>query len=147
MLREIKDQLERDEIRELIGMSIFPDPEKLDRVIAAYRSNPLLQIAGYMDRDDEDQVIGIVGFTLDASKELAIQHLAVLPEMRGLGYGRGMLLELIHQYEPQRVSAETDEEAVDFYRSVGFTVESLGEKYPGVERFLCVYETDSSESE
>jgi hypothetical protein len=40
------------------------------------------------------------------------------------------------------VYAETDEEAADFYRNIGFTVESLGEKYPGIERFKCTFETD-----
>jgi ribosomal protein S18 acetylase RimI-like enzyme len=31
--------------------------------------------------------------------------------------------------------AETDNEAVEFYRATGFRVTSLGEKYPGVERY------------
>lgn len=37
------------------------------------------------------------------------------------------------------IFAETDNDAVGFYRSYGFEVTSLGEKYPGVERFLCKY--------
>ena len=37
-----------------------------------------------------------------------------------------------------RLIAETDQEAVGFYRKCGFKVESLGELYPGVERFRCV---------
>lgn len=37
------------------------------------------------------------------------------------------------------IVAETDDEAVDFYRRYGFFITSLGEKYPGVERFLCQY--------
>lgn len=37
------------------------------------------------------------------------------------------------------VSAETDADAVEFYRKYGFKIKSLGEKYPGVERFLCEY--------
>jgi len=37
------------------------------------------------------------------------------------------------------IVAETDYEAVDFYRRYGFVITSLGEKYPGVERFLCQY--------
>ena len=36
-------------------------------------------------------------------------------------------------------TAETDKDAVDFYRKLGFSVTSLGEKYPGVERFHCEY--------
>lgn len=49
------------------------------------------------------------------------------------------------QPKPERVIAETDEEAVNFYRSIGFEVYSLGEKYPGVERFRCIYEVEESE--
>ncbi|WP_268921683.1 hypothetical protein [Metabacillus sediminilitoris] len=37
------------------------------------------------------------------------------------------------------ITAETDKEAVVFYRNYGFKITSLGEKYPGVERFLCEY--------
>lgn len=33
--------------------------------------------------------------------------------------------------------AETDADAVGFYRHSGFEVMSLGEKYPGTERFSC----------
>jgi hypothetical protein len=33
--------------------------------------------------------------------------------------------------------AETDADAVDFYRAIGFAVENLGERYPGVERRRC----------
>jgi len=35
------------------------------------------------------------------------------------------------------ITAETVRDAVKFYWSSGFKVTSLGEKYPGVERFLC----------
>ena len=36
------------------------------------------------------------------------------------------------------IEAETDKEAVEFYKKIGFQVKSLGEKYPGIERFhLC----------
>lgn len=37
----------------------------------------------------------------------------------------------------RRMEAETDKNAVNFYRKIGFNITSLGEKYPGVERFKC----------
>ncbi len=37
-----------------------------------------------------------------------------------------------------RVEAETHVGAVGFYEACGFEVESLGELYPGTERFRCV---------
>lgn len=60
-----------------------------------------------------------------------------------------MILELLLQLDPKpkRVIAETDDEAVDFYRNIGFEVHSLGEKYPGVERFRCIYEVDEETSD
>jgi len=39
------------------------------------------------------------------------------------------------------IAAETDKDAVDFYKKYGFKALSLGEKYPGVERFACVLES------
>ena len=58
-----------------------------------------------------------------------------------------MILEIMTLEKPERVVAETDEEAVDFYRSLGFVVHSLGEQYPGIERFRCVYEVEDEEEE
>lgn len=37
-----------------------------------------------------------------------------------------------------RLIAKTDAEAAGFYRCCGFAITSLGEVYPGVERFDCV---------
>ena len=56
------------------------------------------------------------------------------------------LAALARQYarEPMRsafaffdADAETHIDAVPFYRQCGFEVESLGELWPGVERFAC----------
>ena len=78
---------------------------------------------------------------------MTLRHLAVEPESRGEGFGRGMLLEIIDDMQPTRITAETHEDAVQFYRNVGFVIRSLGEKYPGVERFLCTYEVEEDEDE
>ncbi|MDP2859713.1 MAG: hypothetical protein Q8P50_17310 [Bacillota bacterium] len=51
-----------------------------------------------------------------------------------------MLRELATRHGYRRLYAETDGEAVGLYVKCGFRIESLGEKYPGVERFLCTLE-------
>ena len=48
-----------------------------------------------------------------------------------------MILHVCKAYGLEEITAETDRDAVEFYRRVGFEVESLGEQYPGTERFLC----------
>ncbi|PFE51898.1 GNAT family N-acetyltransferase, partial [Bacillus cereus] len=40
------------------------------------------------------------------------------------------------------IEAETDKEAVGFYKKCNFKIESLGEKYPGIERFYCYLENE-----
>ncbi|WEK56004.1 MAG: GNAT family N-acetyltransferase [Candidatus Cohnella colombiensis] len=148
MLIDITSRLNEPEIQELISYAVFPDPEQLNHVIAQYQSVQSGQeIFGYTSDDDEDDqtIIGIIGSILNDQKVLTIQHIAVLPEDRGKGYGRGMILELLHMKQPTTIVAETDEEAVQFYRSIGFTIASLGEVYAGVERFQCSYEVDDEE--
>ncbi|WP_239984546.1 hypothetical protein [Lentibacillus sediminis] len=51
-----------------------------------------------------------------------------------------MIKFICNKHSLQFISAETDKDAVVFYQNLGFQITSLGEKYPGVERFLCEYE-------
>ncbi|WP_328824102.1 GNAT family N-acetyltransferase [Niallia circulans] len=60
--------------------------------------------------------------------------MAVSTKQRGKSVGSQMIKFLSKQYT--FISAETDNDAVGFYRKNGFKITSLGEKYPSVERFL-----------
>ncbi|WP_374016839.1 GNAT family N-acetyltransferase [Paenibacillus thiaminolyticus] len=141
MFINVKRRLREAVIRNLIELCVFPDPDKVEAVLKTYEQHPEDELWGY---ESEGEVVGIVGIR-KYGKEIEILHLAVHPELRGAGFGRGMILELIHQEQPDVVKAETDEEAVDFYRNIGFTIESRGEVYPGVERFTCTYEIHPEE--
>ncbi|WP_106766133.1 GNAT family N-acetyltransferase [Paenibacillus faecalis] len=142
MMKDISSRLEDLEVKKLIAYSVFPDPEHLDQAVEAYRKPDGLKLYGY---EEEGVLVGIIGFDKVAD-ELWIKHIAVTPENRGKDYGRGMIVELMVQQEPARVIAETDEESVDFFRSIGFEIYSLGETSPGIERFRCVYEAEEQEN-
>lgn len=138
MFIDIRSRLGDPVIRELIGTAVFPDEGEPERTIGQYASGgEELRILGY---ESEGRTVGFVGFGIDGEGVMTLRHIAVLPDSRGAGFGRGMILELLHQYEPSAIVAETDEDAVHFYRSIGFRIESLGESYPGVERFRCLYD-------
>ncbi|KOP67579.1 GNAT family acetyltransferase [Bacillus sp. FJAT-18019] len=141
MLKDITKQSLQPEVKELLSYSVFPDPEAVDRAASFYQTGNG-RLFGY---EEDGLLLGIIGFDV-VRNELIIKHLAVLPENRGLGYGRGLILELLLEVQPKpdAIIAETDEEAVDFYRSIGFEVYSMGEQYPGIERFRCVYEVEKS---
>ena len=140
---DLKSKLDEPAVVELIGLAVFPEPEHVERAVQMYMQDERLELLGY---EEEGTIIGVIGFHDDLG-EIELKHIAVIPEERGKGYGRGMLMELIKLKDPKVIVAETDEDAVDFYRGSGFTVESLGEKYPGAERFKCTYITDLDDAE
>lgn len=138
MLIDLNVRLREPAVQALIELSVFPDPEHVERAIAQYEAaTEGMRLFGY---ESEGELVGIVGYGMDEAKRMTLHHLAVAPEARGAGFGRGMILELLHEREPESIVAETDDEAVHFYRSIGFRVESVGERYPGAERFQCTYE-------
>ena len=85
-----------------------------------------------------NQLVGCIGIERNGQR-CTIKHIAVVPESRGKGVGSGMIKFLLINNAIEQIIAETDKEAVAFYRKFGFSVSSLGEKYPGVERFHCCY--------
>ncbi|MCJ8010535.1 GNAT family N-acetyltransferase [Paenibacillus sp. KQZ6P-2] len=143
MLLNIKSYIYKPEVAELFSYAVFPDDQSVEKTIREYESNEDWQLYGY---EDGELLVGLTGYEKSGS-EVILRHIAVIPENRGLGYGRGMILEIMTKEKPERVIAETDEEAVDFYRNLGFVVSSLGEQYPGIERFRCVYEVENEEDE
>lgn len=58
-----------------------------------------------------------------------------------------MVNEFIKTKKIVRIKAETDKDAVGFYKKNGFSITSLGEKYPGVERFECIFSVTNNSSD
>lgn len=143
MFLRVNERVEEEAIRELIGYSVFPDPAHERRAVERYLREADLQLYGM---ESEGETIGIIGVKPLEANRWRIEHLAVRPDCRGAGFGRGMILELIERVKPEELVAETDEDAVEFYRWIGFEVESIGEEPPGVERFRCTYRTASASS-
>jgi len=57
-----------------------------------------------------------------------------------------MIDELVRREAAAEVTAETDRDAVEFYRKYGFSIRSLGEKYAGVKRFVCTLRSVPSQA-
>ncbi|CAM3870472.1 GNAT family N-acetyltransferase [Cohnella lubricantis] len=144
MLIDLKPQLRQEDVQELLALSVFPDPELLEEATVSYETEEGNTLRGLRDAE-EDKLLGLIGYRLNEGGELLIRHIAVAPDERNQGYGRAMVLEALAETEPAAIVAETDEEAINFYRNIGFTVESLGEPYPGAERFKCTYVTEPEE--
>jgi ribosomal protein S18 acetylase RimI-like enzyme len=87
-------------------------------------------------------LLGCIGVEFLDTDRCEIRHIAVMPMHRGESIGHKMIEFIINHYSVSCISAETDRDAVLFYKKIGFEITSLGEKYPGVERFGCVMETN-----
>lgn len=87
----------------------------------------------------ENDIVGCIGIEFVSAGKCEIKHIAINPNRRKQQIGSKMIFDIIEKFQLVSIFAETDMEAVDFYASIGISITSLGEKFPGVERFLCVF--------
>jgi ribosomal protein S18 acetylase RimI-like enzyme len=135
-LVDLAGRLDAPNVVALLALSVgFPTPQKLQTVMSRYREHAQWKLLGI----EQDEVLaGCIGVKLASDASAVIHNIAVAVEFRERGYGRTMIEEVGEQFQLRELEAETDADAVAFYRRCGFEITSLGERYPGVERFRCV---------
>lgn len=116
-------------------LSYATSEKKVDREYPLYIENPERVLYGYTIEQD---LVGCIGIVKGEANRCEIKHIAVSPVFRGKGIGREMIRYVEEHHAFSSIYAETDQEAVLFYKNIGFHITSLGEKYPGVERFGCL---------
>lgn len=134
MLLPVEDvHLDRGSLATLLAPAVAnPTPDRLEAVIRSYAGHATLLVAL-----EGGLSVGVIGLRPRPDGATEIGHIAVADGHRRRGIGRHMVGEVVRRGSFVTLVAETDAEAVDFYRHCGFDVTSLGEKYPGVERFRC----------
>lgn len=120
------------EISALLGRAMFPGPERLVRALEAYRTEPdrlvfVWEISG--------EPVCAAGLRVTGS-EAEVLHIGTRLDGVGHGFGRELLRAIAAHLKLSRLTAETDEDSVGFYRRSGFEVRDApnrGER----RRFLC----------
>ncbi len=135
-MKEINTEKIHPLIRNLL--SYATSEFRIDEEYNKYLKSPNRKLFGL---ECNGKYVGCIGFEMISPKECVISHIAVFPEQREKGIGSKMINFLSNQF--CLISAETDKDGVDFYRKYGFMITSLGEKYPGVERFQCEFRNES----
>ncbi|ANF96805.1 GNAT family N-acetyltransferase [Paenibacillus bovis] len=120
-------------VLQLLGLSMG-NPYRTEQVYAQYRLGDPFHLYGWVQAE---RLAGMMGIHVHSSVVHEIAHLSVMPDEQHVGIGRQMIQAYHRDYPHIQLFAETDKEAVGFYRRSGFVISSLGEKYPGVERFHC----------
>ncbi|MGG3452506.1 GNAT family N-acetyltransferase [Paenibacillus rhizolycopersici] len=144
MFKPINARVDEPAIRELLECAVVFDPDALETAARLYREGDTYKLYGY---EEEGGIAGIIGFRVNASGTLEIEHLAVHPEQRMKGFGRALVLLALTEAGPERMEAVTDEAGADFFRSIGFQITGFQDETSGEERFRCFYEVDEDDEE
>jgi ribosomal-protein-alanine N-acetyltransferase len=137
MLCDILSRIDEQIVKDIFALCAWdPSPEGIATTFSAYKTKRRLHFYGAFD----DGLVGIVGFQ-ELSDAVEILHIAVLGSQQKKGIGKSILSELQEKYQ-KPLEAETDEDAVEFYRKCGFSTIPLF-KY-GVRRYACTKEYHSS---
>ena len=124
-----------EQVKQLLSYAVgSADDEKLSKILEQVYSQRDSKLYVFIDNDGS--ALGIVGLKGEGAYA-EILHIALDEHKRNCGNGRKIIDELFELENLTELTAETDHDAVEFYRRYGFEIHSLVEKYPGVERFHC----------
>jgi N-acetylglutamate synthase-like GNAT family acetyltransferase len=109
--------------------------EALEEACAHYRSGEWT----FIGWQEGDEILACAGAEKLSSGTIGIRSIAVVPAWRDRGLGRTLIDALAERARAKQVVAETDDDAVGFYRRCGFAVEDATPKL-GRARYRCVRE-------
>jgi ribosomal protein S18 acetylase RimI-like enzyme len=133
---DVKNYFDSTELLEILAESVFePTMERLKSKADNYMSNPLVSIYAL---NQNGKNIGIIVLKTINSRQIEILNFAVKSDMQKSGVGRKLINYCSRAFKADSIIAETDDDAVGFYKKVGFIVHPLGDKYGvGIDRYLC----------
>jgi GNAT superfamily N-acetyltransferase len=106
-------------------------PDCVEAAVGRYRAGDWI-LVGW---EEAAGVVACAGVERDGS-EIVLHSVGVSAERRGRGVGRALVDALADVATASRLVAETDDDAVGFYRSCGFAVEPAAPR-DGRARFRC----------
>ncbi len=110
------------------------------RLIESYGATDTQLLYGYLD--ENGQCLGVIGIECE-SETIEICHIAVDESVRKNGIAALLIDDVKKKHVHKEIVAQTDDDAVNFYKSLGFKIKSLGEIYKGYPRYLCTLKRDN----
>lgn len=132
MFSDIKDQLDNPAVLQIMAYSEYEESlERAARRAQTYRENKYQQFYGWVENGS---IFGVCGFTVHPDM-VEITNISVVEQERKHGYGSAMIAAIRIKHG-MAITAETDDDAVGFYRKCGF--ETTAFQKHGVRRWNCV---------
>jgi glutamate-5-semialdehyde dehydrogenase len=123
-------------IKDLLAIAMGnPTPESIQTLLDKFYNQKahLLLVAL-----DSNNITGIIGIDFTKTLHGWITHIAVQPDLRKKSIGRSLIDYVFKTFSLKSLALETDEDAVDFYRTCGFTAAEIPSNWPGISRFRCI---------
>lgn len=131
---DIKSSICENRIYELLAPSIYnPTQERLLNRAKKYQEDKNTNIYAYKDNDEYK---GIVVFII-AKNSATILDIAVKPGYQGQGIGSKLIDFIFNSFNVNNITAETDDDAIGFYKKYGFTVADTKVEFD-TKRYTCV---------
>jgi ribosomal protein S18 acetylase RimI-like enzyme len=125
-----------DELIKLLSPAVYmPTYDKIKNIISSYLSSDTKSLFAFSYSSD---LVGIIGMEHN-NTSITITHIAVEEAYRHRRIGSNLIKYISSAYKCT-LELETDNDAVEFYRSIGFQIENLGETHPGFVRYKCTLE-------
>ena len=99
-------------------------------------NDPTAHIFGYLDHD---RILGLIAVRQSSLQKAEIKGIAVESNSRSNGIGRALIEFVLTKLPVAELYAETDDDAVGFYRKCGFETEEVVVESPAgnYRRYRC----------
>lgn len=132
---DIKSNLRDERVLAVISLSMYmPTKEKLNSQVSKYEADTNIFAFAC---DDDGSICGVIILRDIINNEFEITNIATDLAYRKQGIASKLIDFATKTLKCKVIKAETDDDAVEFYRKYGFQISSLGEKYSGYIRYLC----------
>ena len=136
-LIELKDKSDVLGVYDIYKHCMYmPTEEKFNRKMNTFLDDDSVKIFACLY---QKEIRGIIVISFLEQCKIEIMGIAVEATVRSEGIGSYMINCLVDKYGLVSVLAETDTDAVDFYRKNGFDIKELSKIYAGetVVRYIC----------
>lgn len=135
-LENIKEIHRNETLKKLMSFAMF---NATDGRIKSAAESIYAKEQGRFYVAEEDDYVGICGVRRIDNQKVDIMHIAVDETLRKQGIATKMIQAVNDIERVKEIHAETDDDAVNFYRKLGFKVTEVRDKYTDVLRYECVY--------
>ncbi|MDT0277107.1 GNAT family N-acetyltransferase [Blastococcus goldschmidtiae] len=129
-----RSDLESPQFLHLLWLATEADDLSLRRIRANHL--PRLAVAGIVA---DGVVVGFVAYD-QGDSQVVMKYIATAESRRGMRIGSSLVHELQRRHPGLAISAQTDDDAIGFYRKLGFTDTAAprDSRWPVQQRYDCL---------